>query len=161
MASDKIRKILNDTASSARSELAAFFRKILLDIHMTPQKWEYLLGTFLAKYEAPSLEDSKTRSYARGNINTQFTADTMTWRTFMDALRFLNPLKVKVTFEFEWGNNVTTSHSMTMRMRHEEGEISVMDNPSANPPPSAAHSSDLGLPPHEFAAAMAREEAES
>ncbi len=130
MASEKIRKILSDEGvKESKGELSHFARTILQDIHMTPALWEYRLQRYLEKHEGLVPKNAKDRSYARGNLNTQFTSDSMTWRTFMEFLRFLGMTKIKITFDFTWDGFRKSTHVMNIRTR-QSPEDSLLAEPT-------------------------------
>jgi hypothetical protein len=118
MASEKIKNILSpDGMKQAQGELSFFFRKILWNIGMTTHLWEFKLQRFLERHERTIPKNAKDRSYAKGNLNTQFTNPQMTWRTFMEALMFLGPKKIRLDLHLEWPRGDTTVHTMNIRTR--------------------------------------------
>lgn len=118
MASEKIKRILTqDGLKEAVGELSYFARKILHDINMTPSLWEIKMIQYLERHQPNVPSNPKDRSYARGNLNTQFTNQQMTWRTFMEFLLFLNPIKIRLELHLTWANNRTTIHTMNIRTR--------------------------------------------
>lgn len=129
MASDKkLNRIISpEGLREAQSELAFFARKILGDIKMTGPRWEYYLQTYLEKSAKHVPKNPKDRSYARGNLNTQFMSNNMTWRTFIEFLMFLSPRKIRFTLELEWPNRTVTKHSMNVRTRQMSEEMLTAD----------------------------------
>lgn len=49
-------------------------------------------------------------SSARGNIQKEIKADTMTWKVFCRSLEILNIKKIVITFDVTWHNEKTTKH---------------------------------------------------
>lgn len=148
MATDKklSRIISPEGLKEARTELAFFARKIMGDIGMTGPRWEYYLQLSLEKSAKRIPKNTKDRSYARGNLNTQFMGSNMTWRTFVEFLMFLRPRKLRLTLEVEWPNRVITTHSMRIRTRQMSDDMLTPDSidggdwpkpdPNAPPPPA-------------------------
>lgn len=146
MASEKkLNRIMSpEGIREAQGELAFFARKILSEIKMTGPRWEYKLQMFLEKHAKTIPKNAKDRSYARGNLNTQFLSENMTWRTFIEFLMFLGPTKIGFKLELEWPNRVKTTHGINIRTRQmsedilsDEG-IDTGNWPAPLPPPTTA-----------------------
>lgn len=142
MASDKIKHALSDEGiREAENELAFLFRKTCRELGMMPRNWEARLQSHMDRDVAPRLaerqrlaEPGKTRTaqeeatalaYAKGNINTQLLAPTMTWRTFMEAMRFLGPVGVDFTLKLHWPHGTFTEHTISVRGR--SSDVSILD----------------------------------
>lgn len=119
MNSTKLKKILSDEGpQTAKNELATLFRIVAKKHGVDEILWNYLLTRYVERF-FPKLMGTKLGSYARGNLNQQLQLDTMTWKAFMDGVRFLNPDRVKLKVEFVWGsgeNAETVSHDLNLRI---------------------------------------------
>lgn len=128
MTSEKVKTILSRQGiASAQNELAFFFRRICSDLRWDPIRWESKLQRMLDRNKKLIGTSTKERSYARGNMNAQFTADKLTWRTFMDALRFLGPRGAKLYIELEWAGNRRTQHAIRLNLRQEATPADAAD----------------------------------
>lgn len=135
MASDKIKDILSpDGARKAEGELSYLARIILRDVGMTNYIWESKLQEYMERNKKRVPKNKKDRSYYRGNLNTQFTNPKMTWRVFLEFLRFLNPIKIKITVSMTWGgSHKTTVHSVNIHTRNEGRAKSIAEEEIALP----------------------------
>lgn len=65
-------------------------------------------------------QNARDLSSARGNLSKELLRPTMTWGVFEKALRFLNPLRVKMTLEFEWRTGLKTEYSTIIHLSEAE-----------------------------------------
>lgn len=139
MTSEKVKSILTPAGiASAKNELAFFFRRICSELHWDIYRWEAKLQRYLDRNAKLIGSTSKDRSYARGNLNSQFSADRFTWRTFMDALRFLGPSSARLTIELGWAGGRKTYHTTRLNLRQhgtvgEDADDIEMLEGAANP----------------------------
>jgi len=118
MTSEKVKNILSKQGiASAQNELAFFFRRICSELRFDPIRWEAKLQRYLDRNKNLIGSTNKDRSYARGNMNAMFTADKLTWRTWMDALRFLGARGAKLTLELDWPGNRKTYHQIRLNLK--------------------------------------------
>lgn len=117
---DKVRLIISpEGLRKARSELAYFFRKIAYKAGVNGTVWDYRLRRYLDNLQN-SPRNSKDRSYARGNLNTQLFDDRMTWNVFKQGLIFLGATKVNMRLEITWESKKVRVYDMDIRMRQTE-----------------------------------------
>lgn len=144
----KINRIISpEGVKEAQGELAFFARKILQDIKMTGPRWEYKLQLFLEKHAKHIPKNAKDRSYARGNLNTQFMSRHMTWRTFIEFLMFLGPTKIRFNLELEWPNRVKTYHGINIRTRQMSEDILSDEGIDTGNWPEATPKEKIPVPP--------------
>lgn len=106
-----------DGIQKARDELTALFRRIGAENQLSGQRWNMLIEEFVRNYDAASLNNPRDRSYARGNISSQLLDTHMTWKVFMDGLRFLNPDKATIAVEMDWGDGTVSKHQLPIQVR--------------------------------------------
>lgn len=129
MTSEKVKNILSKQGiASAQNELAFFFRRVCSELKFDPIRWEAKLQRWLDRNKSLIGNTSKDRSYARGNMNSQFTADRLTWRTFMDALRFLGARGARLTLELDWAGNRKTYHQIKLNLKQGDSQEETADD---------------------------------
>jgi hypothetical protein len=129
MTSEKVKTILSKQGiASAKNELAFFFRRICSELKFDPIRWEGKLQRWLDRNKSLIGSTSKDRSYARGNMNSQFTADKLTWRTFMDSLRFIGAVGAHLTLELEWAGKRKTYHQIKLNLKQGNTQEETADD---------------------------------
>jgi hypothetical protein len=63
-------------------------------------------------------------SSARGNLSKELLKPSMTWGVFEKAIRFLNPMRVRLTLEFEWRTGLKTEYSAIIHVGTETAQES-------------------------------------
>lgn len=111
---DDDQDLLNDPdkrVGEARGVLSVLWRQLLVVREIDGWRWDKLMRDFLADPRNGIQNNSRDRSSARGNLNKELKRDDMTWRVFLKALNFLNPVRVvfsvKITFKDGTTNEVT------------------------------------------------------
>jgi hypothetical protein len=106
--------LLNDPdkrVGEARGVLSVLWRQLLVVRDIDGWRWDKLMKNFLADPRNGIQNNSRDRSSARGNLNKELKRDDMTWRVFLKALNFLDPIRVvfsvKITFKDGTTNEVT------------------------------------------------------
>ena len=98
----------------ARNTLAMVWRDILAKQNMTLSGWDMSMENYLRNPRNGIMQDSKSKSSARGNLNKELTRDVMSWRVFEKGLRFLGPVRVRMRIELEWQNGTSEQHVVTI-----------------------------------------------
>lgn len=96
----------------ARDVPSQLFRKILYDLRFGMKRWNECMNTYLRDPHNRITQNSRDMSSARGNLAKELVRDRMTWNVFMKALRFLNPLKVKLRLEIEWRTHTVSTYEV-------------------------------------------------
>lgn len=94
MSNDTVKALLAGTSEAAALTgggiLADNFRRMLLSLHVDEQKWDDLMDKFVQQeirlVEKP---DETTRATLAENLTKELTAPSMTWKTYLNGLRFL------------------------------------------------------------------------
>ena len=146
MASGKISRLLSGVGDEQRSDLAALWSRILRRMKVNENRFNYLLKEYLDRQARSTNRD---REWARGTIVGQLTNTSMTWRTFMDAMRFLGAcrLKLKLTLVFEDGRE--DEHQITLNIR-EPDELTTPGIPEAVEPERPLESTTIPRVPKEL-----------
>lgn len=94
--------------SRANDHLARTFRAILADLRIDPFYWRTLMKQFVEDPANGVAATSKDRSTAAGNLNKALLSNTMTWKSFIRALRLLSYAVPYIRFEvhYQRGNTV-------------------------------------------------------
>lgn len=94
----------------AKNMPAAFFRTILADLNITPQKWDAAMRRYLndPKY-GPDMSSNK-RSSERSNLNRALAKPTLTWKTLRRGIDILNPKTVSFELNLVWDKNIQLPH---------------------------------------------------
>lgn len=94
------------------SILAILFQRILFDLKIRENQFHRLMESFLMDPRNARLGDVKDRSRARGNLKKELFKNTMTWRVFVKAMRFLNIPKFELVIRLQHRNNTITEHTI-------------------------------------------------
>lgn len=136
MASHQINRMLDShdkEIGKARGILARMFRKILADANIKYWEWDSLMERYLNNPRNRVPNNTKDRSSARGNLNKELYRETMTWKVFDKALRFLSPVRVRFEVHITWENKRTTIHGVDVLLGEdvisdpEEDEVEEAD----------------------------------
>ncbi len=98
----------------ARNTLAMVWREILAKQNMSLSGWDMSMERYLRNPRNGIMQDSKSKSSARGNLNKELTRDVMSWRVFEKGLRFLGPVQVRMKIELEWQNKTMEEFVVTI-----------------------------------------------
>jgi hypothetical protein len=131
MPSDDITKMLESQdkeVGNARGILARLFRKILADLSVTYYHWDMLMEKYLDNPRNRVPSNTKERSSARGNLNKELRRESMTWKVFDKALRFLGPVRAEFSVKLTWQNKRTSVHSVEVLLG-EESDQDEADTP--------------------------------
>jgi hypothetical protein len=80
--------------NEAENLLTYLFRRILIDLMITEQKWNQLMKNYLDNPHHRISKSGIKRSSARGNLNKQLIKNDMTIKNFERGLRLLNPRRI-------------------------------------------------------------------
>lgn len=112
--------LLNDPdkrVGEARGVLSALFRQLLVLRDIDGWLWDRLMRNFLADPRNGIQNNSRDRSSARGNLNKELKRDDMTWRVFLKALYFLDPVRVVFTVKVTFKDDKTLEVSARLKDR--------------------------------------------
>lgn len=74
--------------SKGHNTYARIFREILQEMKITPKQWEVLMSE---RQKREALATDRERELLRTELTIKFARDRMTAKTFMEAMRFLEP----------------------------------------------------------------------
>jgi hypothetical protein len=97
---DEDQDLFNDphkSVTEARGILSALWRQLLVVLGIDSWRWDKLMRKYLADPRNGIQNNSRDRSSARGNLNKELKRDDMTWRVFLKAMSFLDPVRVVFT----------------------------------------------------------------
>lgn len=123
---EKIRKMITSSTKKmeeATGTLSRLFRKILFDINIDLMRWDAAMKKYLADPRNRIQQNSKDISSARGNLAKALVKPDMTWKVFVKALKFLDPLCVSLEVKIVWRNGRKTLHPITVFKDPEYNEI--------------------------------------
>lgn len=115
--------------SKAKGILARLFRQILEDADINYYRWDMLMEQYLDNPRNRVPTNTKERSSARGNLNKELRRESMTWKVFDKALRFLGPTKVRFEVHLTWRSKKTTVHGINVQLgQDDDGESLNIDD---------------------------------
>lgn len=123
----------------ARGVLSAIWRQLLAILSIDGFRWDQLMKNYLSDPRNGVRDNSRDKSSARGNINKELLKrDDITWRVFIKALNFLDPLHVVFSVRITMKNGKTHEVVATLKdrnsMRLESSGVSPMrSQPSSAP----------------------------
>lgn len=124
-------KELNQVLSSktkrseeANGTLSKLFRQILSDQNFNMSTWNRNMLRYLKDPRNRIPQNSRDMSSARGNLSKELLKPSMTWGVFEKAIRFLNPMRVRLTLEFEWRTGLKTEYSAIIHVGTETAQES-------------------------------------
>lgn len=103
--------------SEATGILSRLFRQILLDVGITPMRWQKLMRRYLTDPHNGVPNRGRDRSTHRGNLNRELRKSNMTWNNFKRGLMFLAPVKIRFEVHLTWENRKTTVHGIDLTAR--------------------------------------------
>lgn len=113
--------LLNDPdkrVREARGVLSAIWRQFLVLRSVDGFRWDQLMRNYLNDPRNGIRNNSRDRSSARGNINKELLKrDDITWRVFLKALNFLDPLKIVFSVRVTFKDGKTQEVTATLRDR--------------------------------------------
>ena len=110
----------NKAVDEASGTLSKLFRRIMADQTFNKNVWNRNMLRYLKDPRNRIPQNPRDMSSARGNLSKELLRPTMTWGVFEKALRFLNPLRVKMTLEFEWRTGLKTEYSTIIHLSEAE-----------------------------------------
>lgn len=127
---DDLLKDPDKRVREARGVLSAIWRQFLVLRNIDGFQWDRLMRNYLNDPRNGIKNNSRDRSSARGNINKELLKrDDITWRVFLKALNFLDPVKivfsVRVTFKDGKSQEVTATLRDRGKMRLESSGTPV------------------------------------
>lgn len=108
----------NKRVREARGVLSAIWRQFLVLRNIDGFQWDRLMRNYLNDPRNGIQNNSRDRSSARGNINKELLKrDDITWRVFLKALNFLDPLKIVFSVRVTFKDGKTQEVTATLRDR--------------------------------------------
>jgi hypothetical protein len=126
-----IRGLLSDQNKQlehSKGYLTFLWRKILLERGISISNWERLLNAYLNRPKGGKRREGKDRSSDRNNLCKELVRPNFTWNVLMKGIRILNPISVKITFEFTWPFQQTSKHSIVIKV----SDIDEVENQEDN-----------------------------
>lgn len=103
----------------ARGVLSAIWRQLLSILNVDGFQWDRLMKNYLSDARNGVRDNSRDKSSARGNINKELLKrDDITWRVFIKALNFLDPLHVVFSVRITLKNGKTHEVTATLKDRN-------------------------------------------
>lgn len=106
MSSDELRRLTSKSDrgySEAQGVLTMLYRKITFDLGITTGQTKDDLEKWLSNPSSGIPQTPRARTQARGNYIKKMIAPTMSWRSFLDMIQMLRPLKARLKIELYWG----------------------------------------------------------
>lgn len=98
------------------SVLAAWFRKILFELTVDPNRWNQLMNAYILDPRNGIKGNNKEQSSARGNLQKELMKRKMTWKVFCKGIRFLNVFKFEMDIRLFHVSGKISHHSLTVNM---------------------------------------------
>jgi hypothetical protein len=117
---DDDQDLLNDPdkrVREAKGVLSVLWRQLLMVLNIDGWRWDKLMRKYLADPHNGIQNNSRDRSSARGNLNKELKRDDMTWRVFLKALKFLDPIRVVFTVKITFQDGRTYNVSAKLKDR--------------------------------------------
>lgn len=111
--------------AEARGHLSKIFRQFLVALDIDGWKWDRYMRIFLTDPRNGIPNNSRDKSSARGNLNKELKRDDMTWRVFLKAMSFLDPVRVTFTVKATFKNGKTLEVSSRIKDR---GQVELPHN---------------------------------
>ena len=93
--------------------LARLWRTIMLDLNISPNRFETLLSEFIMNARRQS-DNRIAKLFTRGNIRREFERPTMTFKVFMKGLKLIKVKKVRIAVELEFNSGRKTLHQTSV-----------------------------------------------
>ena len=103
---------------TADSILAGLWRQIKKELSVDDVKIESLVDSYATLIHPKNHED---RIQFRGNLRSELSKDTMTWKTFMKGIRVLRVVKMEIYFTLHHVTLVS-QHKLTIDLSSQEEE---------------------------------------
>jgi hypothetical protein len=100
------------------SILASLFRTILIDLGITPMRFNVLLEKYIDKSNIP--KNIKEVSSLRGNLKKELLKSTMSWKGFIKGLIFINIKRFEVRITLHHGSGKITEHYKSIVLDKED-----------------------------------------
>lgn len=94
----------------AKNMPAAFFRKIVADLNVTPQKWDAAMRRYLNDPKIHAHLSTGRKSSERSNWNRALAKPTMTWKTLRRGIDILGPQQVTLELSLVWDSRIQLPH---------------------------------------------------
>jgi hypothetical protein len=114
MLSSKTSKMTGSTSTI----LFALFWKIVFSVTGgNTDRWNRNMRAFLEDPLNGVPNNDRERSSARGNINKEFSRNTMSWKVFCKGIRFLQISKFELVIKAHHPNGVVSEHSTMVHLQ--------------------------------------------
>jgi hypothetical protein len=115
----------------ARGILTGLWRQLLVMRDIDAWRWDKLMRKYLADPRNGIRNNSRDLSSARGNLNKELKRDDMTFRVFLKALSFIDPIRVVFSVKVTFANGRTYTVSAKLKDR---GELLTSEHLNEAPP---------------------------
>lgn len=100
--------------------LAKLWRSILFDLNISYPQFEQLLNNYIIAARTTVDDHRAARLITKGNERRAFERDTMTFKSFFKAMKFLRIKKIRIVVELTHNSNKTTLHEVSTDLNTEE-----------------------------------------
>jgi len=104
-------------APPAKGALATLFRTLCREMNLGAFGWSQLMAQYLNNPANNIKNTPKDKATARGNLNKELFRDRLTWKVFMKAIRFFNPVRAEFTVRLKFKNGKTIESTVSMMDR--------------------------------------------
>lgn len=112
------RQIYSNTIESV---LSILFRKMLFQLNITPEKFNYLMINYLNKSKTPG--NVKERSTIRGNLKRELLDERISWKVFCKGLIFLNVKSLDITIKLTINGFESTHRLLNCEISKNENRL--------------------------------------
>jgi hypothetical protein len=99
---------------STDSILASLFRTILMELNVTPIRFERLLERYITNARLPN--NIKEASSQRGNLKKELLKSSMSWKVFVKGMVFLNVRKFDISIKLHHASGLISEHRKTIAL---------------------------------------------
>lgn len=104
-------------APPAKGALAILFRTLCREMNLGAFGWSQLMHQYLHNPANGIKNTPKDKATARGNLNKELFRDRLTWKVFMKAIRFFNPIRAEFTVRLRLQSGEKIEATVTMMDR--------------------------------------------
>jgi hypothetical protein len=102
MSNEAVKALLSNSGEAAALTgggiLADNFRRMLFALQVDEQKWDVLMDKFVnQELQLVEKRDDSTREALVANLTKELTAPSLSWKTYLNGLRFLGLTSATIT----------------------------------------------------------------
>ncbi len=106
--------------------LSRLFRKMLIDLNVTPMKFSGLLADYVRDSKNKVPDNRRDISSVQGNLTKELSRPDMTWKVFCKGVKFLQFTKFEIClkcYRNNSENSAYTVHSISVDLHREENDV--------------------------------------